>query len=96
VRVFFDENIPRQLHRVLTEHQVSFAETEGWKGKENGELLSLVETHFDVMITSDGNLPFQQNLVGRTLSLVVLPTNRLLTLRANAAAIRLTLDELAG
>ena len=46
------------------------------------------------MITSDGNIPFQQNLAGRQLSIVVVPTNRLSSLRANAAALQITLDEI--
>jgi hypothetical protein len=95
MRVFFDENIPRQLRHALEGHHVSFAESEGWKGKENGDLLSLVENRFDVLITSDANLPFQQNLSGRNLSIIILPTNKLTPLRANAVALKLTLDQLA-
>ena len=96
MRVFLDENIPRQLRLVLDGHSVSFVEREGWKGKENGELLSLLEGRFDVMITADGNLSFQQSLIGRNLSLIVLPTNRLTILRANAMALRASLDEMAS
>lgn len=96
MRVFLDENMPRQIGRLLTEHEVSFAELEDWKGKENGELLALVGQKFDVFVTSDRNLPFQQNLAGKELSLVVVPTNRLALLRANELALRSTLDEIAG
>lgn len=95
MRVFLDENMPRQIGRLLTEHEVSFAELENWKGKENGELLALVGQKFDVFVTSDRNLPFQQNLAGRELSLIVLPTNRLALLHANLLALQGTLDELA-
>lgn len=95
MRVFLDENMPRQLRRALQGHDVSFVEREGWKGKGNGELLALVESAFDVLITSDGNMAFQNELAGRSLSLVVLPTNNLTLLRANAVAIRMVLDELA-
>jgi hypothetical protein len=95
VRVFLDENIPRQLRSALRDHEVSSVQSEGWKGKENGELLDLIEGRFDVMLTADGNLPFQQALHGSRLSLVLLPTNALAILRANVAALLVTLEELA-
>jgi hypothetical protein len=59
-------------------------------------LLRLAETRFDVMITSDTGLSFQQNLAGRALSLIVVPTNNLAVLRANAAALVVTVAEMAG
>ena len=94
MRLFFDENIPRPLRVVLAGHEVSYVEREGWKGKENGELLALVAERFDVILTSDGNIGYQQDLVGRDLSMIVLPTNNLTILRANAVAIRVTLDDI--
>ncbi|MEX6505451.1 DUF5615 family PIN-like protein [Jiella sp. M17.18] len=95
VRVFLDENMPRPLRQVLQGHVVSFVEREGWKGKQNGELLALVEASFDVLVTSDSNMAFQNSLVGRTLSIIVLPTNNLTLLRANAVGLRTAVDELA-
>ena len=55
----------------------------GWTGKQNGELLKLAETAFDVLVTLDTNLRYQQNLTGRTISIVVLQSssNRLDHLR---------------
>lgn len=94
MRLFFDENIPRPLRVVLGGHDVSYVEREGWKGKENGELLTLVAERFDVILTSDGSIGYQQDLVGRDLSMIVLPTNNLTILRANAVAIRATLDDI--
>ena len=96
MRVFLDEDMPRQVRHILAGHDVSFVEKEGWKGKQNGELLSLVEGGFDVLVTSDGHLEFQNELAGRSLSLIVLPTNNLTLLRANSIAVRQVLDELAG
>jgi len=95
VRVFLDENIPRALRHVLEGHEVASVEQRGWKGKTNGELLGLVEAAFDVLITSDGNMAHQQSMVGRNLSVIVVPTNNLTVLRANALGIRITLDDLA-
>ena len=94
MRVFFDENIPRQLRRSLQGHEVVFVENKGWKGKQNGELLRLVEAEFDVIVTSDGGVAFQNNLALRKLSMVVLPTPNLKLLRANALALQTTLDDL--
>ncbi|WP_375275293.1 PIN-like domain-containing protein [Methylorubrum thiocyanatum] len=62
MRVFLDENMPRPLRHALAGHEVSYVEKEGWKGKENGELLALVEGRFDVILTSDGNIAYQQTL----------------------------------
>ncbi|WP_156386810.1 hypothetical protein [Aureimonas sp. Leaf454] len=73
---------------------MSFVEQEGWKGRRNGELSSLVENAFDVLVTSDGNLEFQNELIGRSLSLIVLPTNDLTLLPANAIALRHIVDDM--
>ena len=49
----------------------------GWDTLENGTLLAAAEPHFDVMITWDRNIRYQQNLSGRRIALIVLPTNSL-------------------
>ena len=48
----------------------------GWAGIKNGELLKLVEENFEIFITSDKNLTYQQNLVGRNLAIILLPSNQ--------------------
>jgi hypothetical protein len=63
------------------------------KVKQNGELLRLLEGRFDVFVTSDGSVEHQQNLIDRRFSIIVVPTNDLAVLSANARAIRTTLDE---
>jgi hypothetical protein len=88
--------MPLPLRFVLDGHEVSSVRNEGWEGKSNGELLNLLANRFDVLVTSDGSIRHQQNLVGRNISVVVLPTNNLTVLRANAIALRVTLDELAA
>ena len=47
----------------------------GWTGTKNGELLRRAEAEFDVFVTADQQLRFQQNLSGRALAIIVLPTN---------------------
>ena len=49
----------------------------GWKSIKNGELLTLAEGHFDLFLTSDQNLRYQQNLTGSKIAIVELSTNKL-------------------
>jgi hypothetical protein len=77
MKVLFDVNTPHPLKRHLTEHEVTFAQDMGWSELRNGDLIRAAEGRFDVLLTADQNLRYQQNLRGRTLAIVVLPTNRL-------------------
>ena len=54
----------------------------GWTGTKNGELLRRAEAEFDVFVTADQQLRYQQNLSGRTLAIIVLPTNQVRTVVA--------------
>ncbi len=85
MRVLIDECAPRALKKVLLGqgHVCRTVQEAGWTGKQNGELLKLAETAFDVLVTLDTNLRYQQNLTGRTISIVVLQSssNRLDHLR---------------
>ena len=62
------------LRRHLPEHLVSTAFELGWSALSNGDLLAAAEGKFDLLITTDQNLRYQQNLSGRTLAILVLPT----------------------
>ena len=63
MRVLLDEQLPRHLARDLTAHQVRTVQQEGWTGLKNGELLQrAANSGFDVFVTADQNLEFQQNL----------------------------------
>jgi hypothetical protein len=74
--ILFDQNTPRQLRRALIGHEVRTALQMGWDSLANGELMEAAENGgFDVMISADQNLRYQQNLSGRRLALVVLTTN---------------------
>lgn len=73
MRVLLDEQLPRRLARELTGHDVSTVQQEGWAGLKNGELLRRAADHgFEVFLTADQNLQFQQNLTSTRLSVVVL------------------------
>ncbi len=59
-----------------------------WKRIKNGELLSLAEPHFDLFLTCDQNLRYQQNLTGRSIAVLELSTNKLRRLQTAAQLIR--------
>jgi hypothetical protein len=78
VLVLFDNGTPRTLARYLIDrHTVTEARARGWDALSNGELLSEAEAAgFEVLVTTDKNLRYQQNLVARRISLVVLGQGR--------------------
>jgi hypothetical protein len=82
MRLLLDECLPRKLKRQFSHHAVKTVPEMGWSGLKNGELLTLAEAQFDVFITADQNLPYQQNLAGRQIAVLVLVAadNRLETL----------------
>ena len=72
-RILLDENLPIALKRLLTGHEVATVKDMGWKGIQNGALLALAQqSGFEVMITGDKKLSYQQNPAGRMIALVVL------------------------
>ena len=95
MRVLLDESLPRRLKRELTQHDVKTVPEVGWAGRKNGELLRLAEPVFDVFVTMDGNLPFQQNLGALEVCVIVLEarSNDLGDLRPLAPALRSAVDE---
>jgi hypothetical protein len=74
MQILFDQGTPAPLRRVLTEHTVSTAYEMGWSSLSNGDLLSAAEPRFDLLVTTDQNLRYQQKLSGRRLAILVLPT----------------------
>jgi len=63
VRVLLDAQLPRHLARELRGHEVSTVQQKGWVGLNNGELLRCAaDAGFEVFVTADRNLEFQQNL----------------------------------
>ena len=83
MNVLLDECVDWRLSRDLAGHDIKTARQMGGAMIKNGDLLSLAEKHFDVFVTVDRNLSFQQNLVSFTIAVVVLRarTNRLTDLR---------------
>jgi len=93
VKVLFDNNMPRQLRRSLSGHEVRTAGEMLWALLENGDLLRAAEdAGFDVMVTGDKNLSYQQNLAGRKLALVVLSTNSWKIIQQNTEVVVLAVN----
>jgi hypothetical protein len=76
VRVLLDECLPRKLKRALTGHEVKTVAESGWAGRKNGDLLRLAQERFDVFITVDRNLAFQQDVDQFDIAVVVLAAYR--------------------
>jgi hypothetical protein len=76
--VLFDNGTPRTLARYLIDHHtVTEARARGWEELENGKLLTVAEeAGFEVLVTTDKNLGYQQNLTGRKIAIVVLGKGR--------------------
>jgi hypothetical protein len=73
MRVLFDNGTPRGVAASLSGHTVEEARSHGWDALTNGELLDAAEAAgFDVLLTTDRNIRYQQNLTGRKLAIVVL------------------------
>ena len=83
MRVLLDECIDRRLAAEITGHEVKTVPQAGWASVSNGELLALAQPQFDVFVTVDRNLSFQQRLPRFSIAVVVLraPSNRLADLR---------------
>jgi hypothetical protein len=73
-RVLLDENLPRKLRRDLSDCVVRTVQEEGWTSYANGALLGRAQDHFDVLLTGDRRLQFQQNLPAYRIGVVVIVT----------------------
>lgn len=77
MRILFDHGTPRGIARSLQGHSVIEARAQGWDTLTNGELLNAAEeAGFDLLLTTDKNLRYQQNLAGRRIAIVVLGKGR--------------------
>ena len=72
MRLLLDECVPARLRKALRAHEVTTVGQAGWSGVKNGKLLALAATRFDVLITVDKNLPYQQNQNKLPIAVVVL------------------------
>jgi len=81
--ILFDHSTPAPLRYALSGHQVVEAFERGWERLVNGALLDIAETEgFEVLITADKNLRYQQNMTGRKIAIIVLGNAQWPTLRS--------------
>ena len=94
MRILFDNNVPVGVRHFLPRHEVRTVVEMNWPPQlENGKLLVAAESAaFDVLVTSDQNIRYQQNLAGRRLALAVLGSNIWPIARGHAAAITAAVD----
>ena len=88
MRILLDEYVPWPMHKLLAGHECSTAQQRGWGGIKNGDLLRLAEGEFDLFITSDQNIRYQQNLANRSIAILELSTNKLRRIQAAVAQIQ--------
>ena len=87
--ILFDNGTPRTLARYLIEHHaVTEARARGWEELENGKLLTVAEAAgFEVLVTTDRNLRYQQNLAGHKIAIVVLGKGRWTIIKPHVAEV---------
>jgi len=93
VRALLDEDLPHKLRLLLTDHEVFTVAYMGWGGLKNGDLLRAAENGgFDVLVTGDQSMPYEQNIEGRRLAVVALSAIELPMLEPNIARISAAID----
>jgi predicted nuclease of predicted toxin-antitoxin system len=89
MRLLLDENVPRALKAILSAYDVVTVQALGWAGVKNGDLVAKAEGDFDALITADRGIRYLQNLAGRKLAIIELPTNnRKVLLKMPASILR--------
>ena len=76
MKLLLDECVTRHLKREFANHEVRTVEEAGFKGLENGNLLKAASGAYDVLITVDRNLPYQQNLTGLEIAILILSAKK--------------------
>jgi hypothetical protein len=94
VNVLADECVPLKLLRLLSGHNFTTAQEKGWGSFKNGQLLALAESEFDLFLTCDRNLQYQQNLKGRKIAILLLSTNHWPTLKQHADLVQAALGKM--
>ena len=94
-RVLFDENMPRLLRRDLPEFEIRTVQEEGWSSLQNGALLRKAEMSFEVLVTADKRLQYQQDISSFRIAIVVVSakSTRLIHMRPLVSRIQQALAE---
>ncbi len=93
MKILFDQGTPRPLRDHLPEHAIDTAAEKGWSALTNGELLDLAEQEaYQLMITTDQNMRYQQNFGHRQMAIMVLLSNRWPRIQPRIGEIRSALE----
>jgi hypothetical protein len=93
MKIILDESVPQKLRLLIDGHTIVTTWFQGWSGMKNGVLLTAAEeAGFDLFITADQELTYQQNLKGRKMAVLVLRTNNWNLIKAGIVAIRAAID----
>ena len=92
MKILIDECLPVWLAKQLVGHPVRTVQQMGWSAMKDPELITLAEAEFEVFLTADKNLRHQQNLSGRRIAVIVLPSNRLSIVQGLVQRLMLTLQ----
>jgi hypothetical protein len=96
MRVLFDQGTPVPLRHFLSSHTITTVYEKGWSRARNGDLLRLADQEmFEVFLTTDQRLKYQQNLTNRQIAIVVLPTTSWPVIQKHTAKIAEVLDSIA-
>ena len=94
MRILFDQGTPVPLRRHLPEHSVTTAFEQGWSDLANGELLDTAEqSGFELLVTTDSNLQYQQNLTERRIAIIVLRSTSWPRIQKTISAIQVAVDK---
>ncbi|MDQ2775530.1 MAG: hypothetical protein M3Y57_11535 [Acidobacteriota bacterium] len=95
MKVLFDQNVPRPLERFLVGHDVKRAAV-GWAELKNGGLLAAAENAgFDVLLSGDKTIRYEQNMTGRKIALVYMSDNHWPVVKHHVAAISQAIEQVA-
>ncbi|MCB2261885.1 MAG: hypothetical protein LGR52_02955 [Candidatus Thiosymbion ectosymbiont of Robbea hypermnestra] len=92
--MLLDECVPRKLRREITAESIKTVQEMGWAGIKNGELLRRAFTYFDVLLTTDQNIEYQQNMKSLDIAVIVIivPQNDINFLRPLMPQVQRTLE----
>ncbi|HXT10788.1 MAG TPA: hypothetical protein VN873_04430 [Candidatus Angelobacter sp.] len=94
MKILFDQGTPAPLRLELSNHSVVTAFEKGWGRLTNGDLPARAGQEFDLQVTTDRNLHYQQNLKGRRIAILVLPTTRWPEIKSHAQKIAIAVDQI--
>ena len=93
MKILFDQGTPVPLRRYLTEHTVTTAYEASWSSLSNGDLLNAVEeAGYEILVTTDQNLRYQQNLQERRIAIIVLLSTSWPRIRLRIESVRKTIN----